>query len=261
MANKRYWLYFSIGLVLCIISLPPVFLMTMEMVYRSYVENRYEIKNEYAQMLSENEFDPYHPFETPIYKYQNNKVDIMLVPKRKLTPAIFAGDVDIYLNGKLLTIIWNRVLKSNNPDTPEEPATFDPSSASDVSVYVLKDNLTNEEDIIIFAEVTAYEIKASDEYLDHRYYPYGMDVMSRFEYWRIHKDGTYKKESFQLAGDRTYLQTFLARKNGILIGQYTSLNDAYPVFYFPFSYPFFTGILGIFLIFIALKGRHKKKLE
>ncbi|WP_028778210.1 hypothetical protein [Shimazuella kribbensis] len=252
-----YWITISIGIMLFILTLPPIFQMTTEFLYSTYVHHRYEIKNNYAQILADQGAeDPYHPYETTPFVYGENEIDIMIVPKKKLSPTIFAGDVDIYLNGKFLGIIWNRVLKSQNAETSEEPATFDPTSADDVFVYVLRDRYTKKEDIIIFANITGYQMKAGEDYY-HRYYPKEIEEMTRFQYWTIHNDGTYEKNSFSLKGSRTYLQTFLAQNGGIPIGQYSSKLYAYPVFFFPITYPILPAIIGVIFFIIGIKSRKK----
>jgi hypothetical protein len=258
---RLYWIPLTLGLLLFALSLPPIFLMTVEYLYSSYVHCRYEIKQDYTQILVDEEpEDPYHPYETKPYIYGKNEIDVMIVPKKKLTPILFSGDVDIYLNGKFLGIVWNRVLLSKNPDTPEEPATFDPTSTSDVSVYVLRDRFTKQEDIIIFADITTYQIKAGNEYMNHRYYPQGIETMTRFQYWRIHQDGTYEKSNYRLNGSRSYLETFLARKSGAMVGHYTTLNYAYPVLYFPLLYPLLSAIVGIVLVIWGLKRKRISRI-
>jgi hypothetical protein len=257
---RFYWISISLGVILSIVSLPPLFLLSMEMMYRTHMNNRYQIGNEYLQMLETDSFDDPYQADLPVpYTFGKNEIDARIVPKKKYSPTIFAGDVDLYLNGKFLGIIWNRVLESDYPVTKEQPASFDLSNTNDVSIYTLKDNDSNQEDIIIFADITAYQIKAGEEYLLNRYYPKNMEEMTQFQYWRIHKDGSYDKEVFRQKSDRTDLQTFLALNSGANVGYFTTWLNAYPAFYFPLPYPLFSGFLGIFLLFHGVVSRKIKR--
>ncbi|SFJ69587.1 hypothetical protein [Thermoflavimicrobium dichotomicum] len=239
------------GIVLFLISLPMITLITMEEIYKSSVRSRYQVEPSYRSLLSQ--YPPEDRFPSPPFTYGKNKVELkvnarnVIVNEDKKYQAI--GDVEVYLNGKLLDKLNQRLIES-------EYNRFDPLSVWDVSVFVLTDQETKKSQLVIIENITDYEVKKQNKYGYYDYHEDEVEDMQKFRLYRVNQDGTYMKEEFGYNGKRTGLQTYLAQGvTRIAFGQYTNVLDVWPNIFFPILYPFFTGVIGLILVPFGLRKK------
>ncbi|TCS95675.1 hypothetical protein [Hazenella coriacea] len=258
------------GIVLSLLSLYGIILMSMEVIYDYSVNNRYEmdyITSQHREPLKDP--DQPAPPDHLTFIHKNHKVELTLKPKKEVKKSIFVsneakesiwvGDIEIYLNGKQLDTLNNRLLVRSSIDIVGEELL---SLEEDISIFLLKDHKTNQEQLMILEETSDYEVRDERNRIDDKdsnynhlkHYKNGLEEMLKFRLWKVQSDGSYTKEEFYWQiGKRTYLQTFIIHNIGYPIGHYTQLLNGYGVLPFLICV---TEVIGLVLIVFGLERRH-----
>ncbi|MDW0111103.1 hypothetical protein [Sporosarcina aquimarina] len=239
-------LFFVIGLLLFLVSLPLSSLMIVELGHNLKMQNLYGVTT-----LS----DGYPP--TPsTFTYQDHTVTIEETMKDEVSfinpwsYEIGIADLAIKIDGKVV----DRLL--HYPVRIEEEGLN--RYYGDIGYLMVRDKKTNESHFVMLIKKTR-EIEKEK--------PDGGIVGSlpaetlQYEQFNLGEDGQVTTDSFTFE-DRSGLQTELLNVSFLTpygIGFYTDAWKAYPVFFFPLTYPFGTLVIGFVLTFIYFPFKKKKE--
>ncbi|QKG83042.1 hypothetical protein GXN76_00230 [Kroppenstedtia pulmonis] len=248
-----------------IVSMPLLVEYGLEKIYSQSISSRYQILKEYDRFLQDPAFDD--PFQDkPVYRFGKNTVQFQV---DRLRPEVLTdsggtyqrlGDIVVLLNGNEIDRLPNRILRDANPNSlsTADSVYDDRSIGGDVDTFVLKNHVTNQKKLMIVENISQGKLEKTPDGYNY-YYPGGLEESQQFRVFTIESDGTYHKEEFGYLSERTYLQTHLAQRvSEIAFGQYADWMYAWPTYFFPYFYPFGTGLLGILLFTFSFRKRESK---
>ncbi|WP_282173939.1 hypothetical protein [Cytobacillus firmus] len=230
-----------LGIFLFGVSIPVTSELVMEKVYDFEMKNKYRI-------TELNEMYKGVPTE---YEFGGSKIDIYRILKenesykdpwdRLVVPAA------IYITVDSLT---QEVLKDYPVEIGQEGLN---QYTHYISYWRVLDKKTDQESFVIVLQMNG----AKDGMIGNRMEDFVPIEELKYMAITIEEDGTLTKEPFTYK-NKDKLQTKLIPPmyfGGA--GYYTDDWNGYPVFYFPYLYPFLTTILGILFIYTAVKKLRK----
>lgn len=247
---KKRLVFFILGSILFITSLPTSTKMLMELIHNKKMNNKYDIVN-----VSEG-----YPPTDSTYNFSNHVIKLKETIKQTKSYKdpwdyqIKLADLSLELDGEQLDIL------KNHPIRAEEEGLN--RYYGEVAYLILRDKENDKSQFVILLKKTR-ELQ--------REMPNG-DIVGgapehklKYTLYAIDEEGNVESSSFNFT-EPDALQTELLNAGVIgpyRIGYYTNAWEAYPSIFFPLIYPFLTLIIGLILCIIYLpinKNRNRQSL-
>lgn len=242
--NKR-WIFFLLGLLLLILSIPKSSLMLLEAFHEQQMNRTYTVSN-----ISQG--FPATP-STVTFNEQTIEINETLQNNESYTDPwnfqIGLGDVSLLLNGKKFHTI------------------------NDMPVRIEEEGLNRYYGELALLEVEQHAKKKTSFFVlikSTKEYPKEAangDIMGSFPedelsytVYEIEENGDMSQHSFHFHA-RTSLETILLNKGYVTpyaLGYYTNAWQSYPTLLFPFIFPFGTLLISFFLLFFFFPRKDKK---
>lgn len=239
---KRKFALAIFALLLVVLSAPLAAKMVLEKFHMASMERQFQIES--PAYLSGN----YSWHGTDVSVSHDNVTDSYQDPWGE---SFLAADIQLAINEEIAVELPNYAVR-------EDYAGRGQYSSHIVHFLVREKNL---EKLVIFLNMSRQHI-AENENGDH--IGYVSDEELAFRTYTISQDGSIEKDDF-LFTERDGFQTELINYSAMypaMIGYYTDAWHSFPLFLFPFSFPFFTFILGgtilISQVIVFLKNRSFK---
>lgn len=232
-----------LGIFLFVVSIPLSSKIMMEKVYDWEMEKNYKIieLNEMYKGIPTN------------YNYGHSQIDVYhqltnTEPYRDPWDYVInLADVYISANGETVEML------KNSPVKVEEQGLN--KFTHYVSYWLVKNKRTDKESFIIILQMNGERMKELPNGDSEGFVP---KEEVNYVAIKIQEDGTVAKENFSYE-NKTKLQTKLIPPMSYGgAGYYTDAWYSYPVFFFPFIYPFLTTIIGMVLILVSIPYLKKK---
>lgn len=230
------------ALLLFVLSAPLAARMVLEKFHEASMERQFQIES--PAYLSGN----YSWHGTDVSVSYDNVTDSYQDPCGE---PFLAADIQLAINDEIAVELPNYAVR-------EDYVGRGQYSSHMVHFLVREKNL---EKLVIFLNMSRQHI-TENENGDH--IGYVSDEELAFRTYTISQDGSIEKDDF-LFTERTGYQTELINHSAmypVIIGYYTDAWHSFPLFLFPFSFPFFTFILGgtilISQVIVFLKNRSFK---
>lgn len=236
--------FFVIGIVLILATLPVGIPMAMEFVHSLKMNATYQITN-----ISEGE-----PPTDSLYLFNDHLIDIKETLGNEVYESAWQnqmglGDIVVSLDGEEIERLPNHPIRID-----EEGLNRYYGEVSYLHVNDLKKDTTH---FIILVKNTI-EIMTANQNGDIL----GSAPEDELTYttYTLDQSGNMASETFRF-NERDAFQTELLNYGGVApyaFGYHTDLLEAYPSLFFPLFYPFFTFIVGLCLVIFFLPHRKKR---
>ncbi|MGG0643552.1 hypothetical protein ABE021_06390 [Sporosarcina gallistercoris] len=243
---KRKRLFFSIGLLLFIVSLPVSSIMTLELVHNLNMQNLYRVTN-----VSEG-----YPPTPSAYTYQDHMITIEETIKDEVSfinPWSYEmgiADLSVKIDGKVVDRL------AHYPVRIEEEGLN--RYYGDIGYLMVKDKKKGETQFVILLKKSR-EIEKERSNGD---IVGGLPAQNLYyKQYTMDEKGKLTTDSFNFT-ERSGLQTELLNESSLTpyrIGYYTDAWEGYPAFFFPLTYPFGTLIISLVLAFVYFPFRKVNK--
>lgn len=222
---KRSFVMVIFALLLCVLSAPPAARMVLEKFHVASMERQFQIES--PAYLS----GDYSWHGTDVSVSHDNVTDSYQDPWGE---SFLAADIQLMIDAKIAVELPNYAVR-------EDYAGRGQYSGHIVHFLVREKNV---EKLVIFLNMSRQYI-IENENGDHL--GYASDEELAFRTYTIFQNGSIEKEDF-LFINRDGYQTELINHSAMypaIIGYYTDAWHSFPLFLFPFSFPFFTFLLGL----------------
>ena len=243
---KKRLIFFLIGMILFITSLPISTEMIMELIHNQKMNKEYKITN-----VSEGE-----PFTESTFNFKDHIVEIKETIKDEesyIDPwsnKINIADLSLKLDGEEIDTL------KGYPIRVEEEGLN--RYYGEIAYLILEDKKNDKTQFIILLKKTReLEKEMPNGDID------GGVPSEKLKYtlYTLDEDGKFKTKSFNFS-ERDALQTELLNAGAVVpysTGYYTDAWEGYPTIFFPLIFPFLTLVLGLILILVFFPIKKVKK--
>lgn len=243
---KKRVVFFLIGVLLFITSLPLSTKMVMELIHNQKMDARYTITD----------INTGYPPVDSSFEFHGHRVEIQEIVKNEeqyIDPwdnKIALADLSLNLDG-----VQVDTLKSH-PVRVEESGLN--RYYGEIAYLMVEDNNMNKTELSILLKKTRELQKEKPNGDIEGWVP---EEELKYTLYRLKEEGDLKSESFSFT-ERNTLQTELLNAGGAspyAVGYYTDAWKSYPIFCFPWIFPFLTLLVGFVLMIISFLFRKMNK--
>jgi hypothetical protein len=240
---------FSIGAMLCLTSVYPLFLLLREIVVAKYIEDRYDVNRLFNNLNSS--VEPTYVFSTPFY-VNGNVIEIITTDTKINAPKTrfdkqpnHIMKLQIKINGKNESFPTEAYLP---PDDKEDSRFW-----SWLNIVLVRGK--GEEKVAIIQRITGNWVIGEN-----------IDSHTKSQKWRIlwideHKQ--VKEEIFSYPDRAKHLLGVrlvqVSAQSSSFIGYMSDIGTTLPNLYFPLVYPYLTALIGFVLCGISFRELRRNK--
>lgn len=241
---KKRLVFFIIGVILFMTSLPTSTKMMMELIHNKRMNDQYEIVN-----VSEG-----YPPTDSTYNFHHHEIKIketIIQTEGYKDPwdyQIKMADLSLEVDGKQLDVL------KNHPIRAEEEGLN--RYYGEVAYLIVREKENNTSQFAILLKKTR---ELQREMPNGDIVGWVPEKKLRYTLYAIDESGKVESSSFHFT-EPNALQTKLINEGVVgpyRIGYYTNAWEGYPSIFFPFIYPFFSFIIGLILCIVCFP-LHKK---
>ncbi|RLQ89986.1 hypothetical protein [Falsibacillus albus] len=230
---KKRMIFFVLGMVLFLASLPMSTRLVMELVHNQKMKREYKITN----VLDTRQHFKGHTIEIN---------ETMKDGKGNVDPwgdQIGTADLSVNMDGEEIETLTNYPIQVRTEGLNRY--------SGGVAFLTLEDKKNRKTQfVILLKETREFQKKLPNGDITGS----APEDKLKYKVFRLDENGDISHESFYLP-ERDGLQTELLNAGRVApypLGYYTDVWVSYPIFFIPFLFPFFTLILGIIFILVSL---------